>query len=87
VTDQPQTTIPEDCLEAGYEYPCEECLKPCPFCGGAPRFGECDGGENDPNHGARFIECSNCHASTPVIFPIKADVTGALSDIWNRRSR
>lgn len=60
-------------------------LMACPFCGSAPAFGICDGGEDDPNHGGKFIECSNCHVSTPLIFPVMDDVTGPLSDIWNRR--
>lgn len=61
---------------------CAELLA-CPFCGQAPRHGRCD--LAGANFGGEFIECSNCGASTNLVFPTMGDVKRELVERWNRR--
>jgi hypothetical protein len=60
-------------------------LKPCPFCGRNSARIECCDEESHPNFGSRWVECGNCHVSTPIIFAVADCVDDALADIWNRR--
>jgi len=53
-------------------------LKPCPFCGFQPDFGETP-------EGGVFLECQGCRASTTMMFPEKCDVRGLLAEKWNKR--
>lgn len=64
-----------------------EDMKPCPFCGGAARWGKCVPGEQElENDGAEYIECESCGASTCLVFPCMDDVKQPLRDRWNRRA-
>lgn len=60
-------------------------LLPCPFCGGQADFGQVADSEIDPNSGGEFIDCSQCHASTALVFPLKGDVKRELIERWNQR--
>ena len=61
-------------------------LLPCPFCGGAARFGRCASGEvESENDGAEYIECETCGASTCLVFPCMDDCKPVLAERWNRR--
>ena len=61
-------------------------LKPCPFCGGAARFGRCVPGEQEgDNDGAEYVECCDCGASTCLVFPCMDSAKQPLRDMWNRR--
>ena len=54
-------------------------LLPCPFCGGVPRWGSTEDGEE-------FIECSDCKCTTPLGVPIMDSPRDHLTYIWNRRT-
>lgn len=62
-------------------------LLPCPFCGGEATFGFVahTDREDDPNAGGEFVDCSQCQASTALVFPLKGDVKRELAERWNRR--
>lgn len=53
-------------------------LKPCPFCGGEPRWG------TSPDEG-HFIECSRCGSSTNLTYYLKDDASRDVAEKWNRR--
>lgn len=59
-------------------------LLPCPHCGQQPSFGVIE--EDGANFGAEFIDCSNCGASTNLVFPCKGDVKRELRERWNKRT-
>lgn len=54
-------------------------LKPCPFCGNSPIFGE-------TTEGAIFLYCQGCRASTFCMFTDKCDATSLLGERWNTRT-
>lgn len=58
--------------------PAEPSLRPCPFCGSLPQFGD-DGKDGE------FIECSKCQCTTPLSYSLKDDCKVHLRMIWNRR--
>lgn len=61
-------------------------LQPCPFCGGAARFGRCAPEEvENADDGAEYIECENCGAATALVFPCMDDAKPALAGRWNKR--
>ncbi|MBC9176779.1 Lar family restriction alleviation protein [Pseudoroseomonas ludipueritiae] len=62
-----------------------ESLLPCAHCGGRAEFHRCEN-EEDANFGAVFVECSNCHMSSPLIFPLMDDAEPPLAERWNRRT-
>ena len=73
-------------------------LLPCPFCGGAAKFGavtylrkysdedEC---KINHDHGGEFIQCENtaCAASSMLMFPTMSDAKPLLAEAWNRREK
>lgn len=61
-------------------------LKPCPHCGGQAKYQQIPGESMNPNAGGCFIECSQCQASTNLLFPLKDDVRCELTERWNRRA-
>ena len=65
-----------------------ESLEPCPFCGGAAKFGQVEDDEDDINSGGQFIACTNpgCEASTNLRFACGEDPKPLLAEQWNRRS-
>jgi Lar family restriction alleviation protein len=54
-------------------------LKPCPFCGGVPQ-------SVPTSNGARFIECTKCHASTSLMYSTGEDCAPILAEKWNKRA-
>jgi Lar family restriction alleviation protein len=60
-------------------------LKPCPFCGGKPKYQIVDSTEDTPNAGGEYIECTKCGASTNLTFPAMDDVKKIVIEKWNRR--
>jgi hypothetical protein len=59
-------------------------LAACPFCGMSAGFRRCQN-SNDPNFNGEWIECSGCHSSTPIMFPLMDCVREQLAEMWNRR--
>ena len=57
-------------------------LKRCPFCGAPAKFHEIKEGDNE---GSEYIECSQCHASTSLMYPLMDDVKELLAEKWNKR--
>lgn len=59
-------------------------MKPCPFCGGKPKYLTIEG-EDNPNDGGECIECRKCGASSVVMFPLMDSVKELLVERWNNR--
>lgn len=57
-------------------------LKQCPFCGGPARFVRIPDGDDASGE---FIECIDCHVSTPILFPCMDSVKQLLIEKWNHR--
>ena len=60
-------------------------LLPCPFCGGAPKHEKLNDPEGSWNWGGEVISCTECLASTAVVFPLKQVAGDHLILLWNRR--
>jgi hypothetical protein len=62
-------------------------LLPCPFCQGQAQFGSVPI-THAAHHteGGAYIECTECQASTALVFPMKSDAKPELSERWNRRA-
>jgi hypothetical protein len=60
-------------------------LKYCPFCGGKAKFFDQydDDGEET---GGKYIECTQCHASSTCMFAEKCDAKPLLAERWNERA-
>ncbi len=72
LADQPKEQAAQDGGEGS--------LLPCPFCGGAAERIDINA-EADPNYGGSYIACSNCLASSKLIFGEKV----GLEEAWNNR--
>jgi Lar family restriction alleviation protein len=60
----------------------DEELKPCPFCGGIAEYTVIEEGDNETGE---CIECTQCLASSSIMFPVKEDVKELLIEKWNKR--
>lgn len=61
-------------------------LKPCPFCGSAPRCCEIENSDFVPNAGGEYIECPGCGVSTVIMFSLMDDAKPHLVERWNERA-
>jgi Lar family restriction alleviation protein len=59
-------------------------LEYCPFCGGKAKFFDHIGDDGNET-GGLLIECTECHASSPVMHAEKCDAKMELAGLWNER--
>jgi len=60
-------------------------LEPCPFCGAEAEIIKIDGEIDAIDTGALCVQCTECGASSALIYPLMDDAAHLLMERWNKR--